>query len=94
MKLSNTTKHIQIGLAFAVVIGFAIRLLNVPEAVIFSCIVFLLGTIGWENSQRLQSTDPNYLNKKWLDSLVDIVVANMAFNAMFWLIMWRTGYFV
>jgi hypothetical protein len=92
--LCNTTKHIRYALAAAVVIGLIIRLLNVREAVIFAAIVFALGTVGWENSQRLRSTDPNYLNKRWLDSIVDIAVANIAFNAMFWAIMWKAWYFV
>jgi hypothetical protein len=26
--------------------------------------------------------------------IVDIVVANIAFNAMFWAIMWKVGYFI
>jgi hypothetical protein len=56
--------------------------------------VFGLITIGFEIAQKMSSTDPNYIAKRWLDSLIDIVVANIAFNAMFWAIMWKVGYFI
>ena len=94
MKLSNTSSHIIIGLVLGAMFGMLIGFTQAFELAIFSCIVFGLITIGFETAQKMQSTDPNYIAKKWLDSLIDIVVANIAFNAMFWAIMWRAGYFV
>ena len=94
MKLSNTSSHIIISLVFAAMQGALIGFTQAFELAIFSCIVFGLITIGIETAQKMQSTDINYISKKWLDSLVDILVANIAFNAMFWAVMWRTGYFV
>ena len=74
--------------------GMGIRFAEVPEAAIFSCITFFLFTIGLEIAQRLQSTDPAYLNKKWLDSLVDIITGNAGYNAVFWLILLWGGWYL
>ena len=93
MKLSNTMTHIRIATLMAAFNGMAIRFAEVPEAAIFSSIAFFLFTLGWEAAQKLQSTDPNYLGKKWLDSLIDVLAGNAGFNLMMWgILLWGGWY--
>lgn len=93
MKISNTTSHGIIGLVFGAIIGMLIGFTGLFEMAVFSCIGFGLVTVGFESAQKLSSTDPDYISKKWLDSLVDIVAGNLGYNVMLWIIMWKTGYF-
>ena len=93
MKLSNTMKHFSFATLAGAFNGMAIRFVEVPEAAVFNSIAFLLFTIAFELAQKLQSTDPNYLGKKWLDSLIDILAGNAGFNLLTWLILLLGGWY-
>jgi hypothetical protein len=82
-KLSNTFKHFRIGTLIGAIMSMPIAFLGLFDAAIFSCIVFLLFTIGWERNQ----------NGNLLDSIVDVIVGNIGFNFTFWLVMYFSGYF-
>ena len=82
MKLSNTMKHVSIGSLAGALMAMPIAFLGLFDAAIFSCLAFLIFTIGWERNQ----------NGNWLDSIIDVIAGNLAFNLLFWLVMWFGGY--
>ena len=85
MKLTNTWKHALVG-AIAGMLWFLICLIpGMWQLEIFGLISFFFITVAWEQAQRLRAKKWN-----WLDSAVDIVAANAAFHAVYWLLAWIT----
>ena len=82
MKLSNTISHLIVGLVSGAIIGAVIGFTAWFEISIMMCIVFYFITIGFEGAQRASSTDPSYLNKKWLDSIIDVIAVILAMLGM------------
>lgn len=89
--ITNTRIHFGIGMLIGLW-SLVLRQLNLQGMVIISCFAFFVGTIAFELAQRAASTDPNYLNKKLLDSFLDILAGNAGFNIVFWSLITAQGW--
>jgi uncharacterized membrane protein len=80
-RLTNTWIHALIGLLAGAVVHFFIRIFGVYDSLaVFSMISFGLITVVWEYNQYDGSSD--YLKRRWLDTAVDLLSANVLFIAM------------
>ena len=68
-RLTNTVKHIRIGTLFGVAISMAIAFMMLFDIAIFACIVFALGTIGWENAQRAKAMASHKANMEYVKDM-------------------------
>lgn len=91
MKLTNTWKHAIVGAGIGLLWFMMCLIPGMWQLEVFGMIAFFLLTVGWENAQIQRHKNYCRENNRiftwnWLDSAVDIVAANAAFHAVYWLL--------
>jgi hypothetical protein len=95
MKVKNIPKHAAYAYVAAALANTTMQLINlVPktEAYLawFAVFVFAIITLNWERNQFVAARMnlKLYLKIKWLDTLLDVLVANTVFIGVLYLLGW------